>query len=51
MVLGTKEDDAFVLITGMSKIESSTETTLPGVNSDKPLKFKSQIEIACRKAA
>ena len=50
MVLGTKEDDSFVLNIG-KKIESSTEVTLLGVKTDKKLKFKSHIEELCRKAA
>ena len=51
MVLGTKEDDSFVLNIGKNKIESSTEVTLLGVKIDKQLKFKSHIEELCRKAA
>ena len=50
MVLGTKEDDSFVLNIGKNKIESSTEVTLLGVKIDKKLKFKSYIEELCRKA-
>ena len=49
MVLGTKEDDSFVLNIGINKTESSTEVTLLGV--DKQLKFKSHIEELRRKAA
>ena len=44
MVLGTKEDDSFVLNIGKNKIESSAEVTLLGVKIDKRLKFKSQTE-------
>ena len=51
MVLGTKEDDSFILHIDKNKIESSTEVTLLGVNIDKQLKFKSHIEELCRKAA
>ena len=51
MVLGTKEDDSFVLNTDKNKIESSTEVTLLAVKIDKQLKFKSHIEELCRKAA
>ena len=51
MVLGTKEDDSFILNIGKNKIESSTKVTLLGVKIDKQLKFKSHIEELCRKAA
>ena len=51
MVLGTKEDDTFVLNIGKSKIEYSIEVTLVGVKIDQQLKFKSHIEELCRKAA
>ena len=51
MVLGTREDDSFVLNIGKSKIESSTEVMLLGVKIDKQLNFKSHIEELCRKAA
>ena len=44
MVLGTKEDDSFVLNIGKNKIESSAEVTLLGVKIDKQLKFKSHTE-------
>ena len=44
MVLGTKEDDSFVLNIGKNKIESSAEVTLLGVKIDKRLKCKSQTE-------
>ena len=50
MVLGTKEDDSFVLNTDKNKIESSTEVTLLAAKIDKQLKFKSLIEGLCRKA-
>ena len=50
-VLGTKEDDFFVLNIGKNKIESSNEVTLLGVKIEKQLKFKSHIEELCRKAA
>ena len=46
MVLGTQEDDSFVLNRDKNKTESSTE-----VKIDKKLKFKSHIEELCRKAA
>ena len=39
-VLGTKEDDSFVLNIGKNKIESSTEVTLLGVKIDRQLKLK-----------
>ena len=51
MVLGTKEDDSFIVHIDKNEIESSTEVTLLGVNIDKQLKFKSHIEELCRKAA
>ena len=35
MVLGTKEDDSFVLDIGKKKTESSTEVTLLGVKIHK----------------
>ena len=50
MVLGTKEDDSFVLNTDKNKIESSTEVTLLAVKIDKFLKCKSHIEELYRKA-
>ena len=49
MVLGTKEDESFVLNIGKNKIESSTEVTLLGDKIDKQLIFKSHIEELCRK--
>ena len=51
MVLGTKEDDLFVLNIGKNEIESSTKVTLLGVKIDRQLKFKSLIEEVDRKAA
>ena len=51
MVLGTKENDSFVLYVCKNKIESSTEVTLLGVKIDKQLKFKSDIEKLSRKPA
>ena len=51
MVLGTKEDDSFVINITKNKIKSSTEVTLLVVKIDKQLKFKSHIEELCRKAA
>ena len=50
MVLGTKENDSFVLNIGKNKIESSHEVTLLGVNIEKQLKLilKSYIEELCR---
>ena len=50
MVLGTKENDSFVLNIGKNKIESSPEVTLLGVNIEKQLKLtlKSYIEELCR---
>ena len=51
MVLGTIEDDSFVLNIGKNKIESSSEVTLQGVKIGKQLKFKSHIEELWRKAA
>ena len=50
VVLGTKEDDPFVLNIDKNKIKSSTKVTLMGVKIDKKLKFKSHIEELCRKA-
>ena len=50
MLLGTKEDDSFVLYVGKNKTESSTEVTLMGVKTEKQLKFKSHAEELCRKA-
>ena len=50
MVLGTKEDDSFVINTDKNKIESWTDVTLLAVKTDKQLKFKSLIEGLCRKA-
>ena len=50
MVMGTKENDSFVLNIRKNKTESSTEVTLLGVKIDK-LKFESQIEELCRKTA
>ena len=49
MVLGTKEDDSFVINMGKKKIDSSTEVTLLGVKIEKQLKFKIDIEELCRK--
>ena len=51
MVLGTKEDDLFVLNISKNKVQSSTEVTLLGVKLDKQLKFKTHTEELCRKAA
>ena len=51
MVLGTIEDDSFVLNIGKNKIESSSEVTLQRVKIGKQLKFKSHVEELCRKAA
>ena len=51
MVLGTKENDSFILNIGKNKIENLTEVTLMRVKIDKQLKFKSHIEQLCRKAA
>ena len=50
MVLGTKEDDSFVLnISKKTKLKA--EMKLLGVKIDKRLNFKSHIEELCRKAA
>ena len=51
MVLGTKEDDFFVLNRGKNKNESSTEVPLLGVKIDKQLKFESHTDEVCRKAS
>ena len=51
MVMGTKENDSFVLNIRKNKIESSTEVTLLGVKIDKQLKFESHNEELCRKTA
>ena len=44
MVLGTKENDSFVLNAGKIKFENSTEITLWGAKIDKQLKHKVHIE-------
>ena len=51
MVLGTKEDDSFVLNITKNKTESSNKVTLLGVKIDKHLKLKSHTEELRRKAA
>ena len=49
MVLGTKENDSFVLNAGKIKIENSTEVTLLGAKIDKQLKHKICIDELRRK--
>ena len=49
MVLGTKENDSFVLNAGKIKLENSTEVTLLGAKIDKQLKHKVHIEELCEK--
>ena len=49
MVLGTKENDSFVLNAGKIKIENSTEVTLLGAKIDKQLKHKICIDKRRRK--
>ena len=49
MVLGTQENDRFVLIFGLNKTERSTEVALVGIKVDKQLKWKSHIEELCKK--
>ena len=51
MILGTKENDSFVLDLGKNKNERPTEVTLPWVKIDKQLKCKCHIEELCRKTA
>ena len=51
IVLGTKEDDSFVLNIDKNKIESSTEFTLLWAKIDKQLKIKIHIAELCRKTA
>ena len=49
MVLGTKENDSFVLNAGKIEFENSTEVTLLGAKIDKQLKHKVHIEELCEK--
>ena len=49
MVLGTKENDSFVLNAGKIKVENSTEVTLLGAKIDKQLKHKICIDELHRK--
>ena len=51
MVLGTKENDSYILNIGKNKIENSTQVTLMGVKIDKQLKFKTHIQELGRKAS
>ena len=51
MVLGTKEDNSFVLNAGKIKIANSTEVTLLGAKIDKQLKHKICIDELHRKTA
>ena len=49
MVLGTKENDSFVLNAGKIEFENSTEVTLLGAKIDKQVKHKVHIEELCEK--
>ena len=49
MVLGTKQNDSFVLNAGKIKFEIATEVTLLGAKIDKQLKHKVHIEELCEK--
>ena len=51
MVLGTKENDSYILNIGKNKIENSTQVTSMGVKIDKQLKFKTHIQELGRKAS
>ena len=49
MVLGTKQNDSFVLNAVKIKFEIATEVTLLGAKIDKQLKHKVHIEELCGK--
>ena len=49
MVLGTKENNSFVLNAGKIKIDDSTEVTLFGAKTDKQRKHKTHTEELCIK--
>ena len=51
MVLGTRENDSYILNIGKNKIENSTQVTLMGVKTDKQLEFKTHIQELGRKAS
>ena len=49
MILGTNENDSFVLNIGKNKIKSSSEVKFLGIKIDQKPKFKSDIEGLCQK--